>query len=369
MKRDPKYPAISDASSAVLDGLDDVMWGELRDLSQVAAPFESRVAPIDVISGASPTKCPSSLANGPDWCPGEALAPVRGDEGQDSFTPLAVGGGSFGLGLDTAQLNAVWAATQRDTRSVPLWTAPSTLNAGPSPPKNSSAADIRRQKNRECMRKSRQKQRDEIKAMMIIVARLEKQYAELSLQSTARHSDSTSGGTLVSRMASDYSQAVELAHRLGAENLYLKAEIQHQATWKLNLSRVLQSCSLTNGPKWAQQFQQPALGGEEVLRMQLDTLDAFEAQEEFGFHSLSDLNLTRVILENRRTIARVHSRLLIPSSLDTDFGAKTRRTQTFGWEMVQRVHGNIMERGRTTCASGSTRRSKARRAASRCCSR
>ncbi|KAE9044516.1 hypothetical protein PR003_g2825 [Phytophthora rubi] len=144
-------------------------------------------------------------------------------------------------------------------------------------------------------------------------------------------------------MVSDYSQAVELARRLGAENLYLKSEIQRRSTWKLNLSRVLQSSTHVNGPKWAQQFQQPALGGEEVLRMQLDTLDDFEAQEEFGFHTLTDLDLTRAILENRRTISRVQSRLLIPSSLDTDYGAKTRRMQTFGWEMVQRVHGNIME--------------------------
>ncbi|KAG3115446.1 hypothetical protein PI124_g8016 [Phytophthora idaei] len=98
-----------------------------------------------------------------------------------------------------------------------------------------------------------------------------------------------------------------------------------------------------DGPRWAQQFQQPALGREEVLRMQLDKLDELEAAEEFGFHALSDLDLTRVILENSRTIARVQSQLLIPSSSDTDDGARTRRMQTFGWNMVQRVHGNIME--------------------------
>ncbi|RLN10293.1 hypothetical protein BBO99_00001319 [Phytophthora kernoviae] len=98
-----------------------------------------------------------------------------------------------------------------------------------------------------------------------------------------------------------------------------------------------------DGPRWAQQFQQPSLGGEEVLRMQLDKMDELDASEELGYHALSDLDLTHVILENQRTIGRVQSRLFVPSSLDTEGGTRTRRMQTFGWDMVQRVDGNIME--------------------------
>ncbi|KAJ8530376.1 hypothetical protein ON010_g14535 [Phytophthora cinnamomi] len=188
------------------------------------------------------------------------------------------------------------------------------------------------------MRRARQRQRDELNGMKETVARLEKQYAELSLKSTGGVAVQTATGT-----ATDYAAAVELSRRLGAENLYLKAEIQQQAAWKINLSRVLQSCMEVEGPRWAQQFQQPSLGGEEILHMRLDERDQFEAAEEFGFHPLTDLGLTQVILENRRSISRVHSRLLIPSSLDSDGGARTRRMQTFGWDMVQRVHGNIME--------------------------
>ncbi|GMF26608.1 unnamed protein product [Phytophthora lilii] len=76
MKREPKSPAAdADAASAdwrsgaagVLDSYDDVMWDELRDLSpphslrsQLAAPFESRVTPIDAISEASPVKSSST---------------------------------------------------------------------------------------------------------------------------------------------------------------------------------------------------------------------------------------------------------------------------------------------------------------------
>ncbi|GMF31407.1 unnamed protein product [Phytophthora lilii] len=247
----------------------------------------------------------------------------------------------------------MWAAVQpsNDQVSAPTWTSspsPSSYDGSASDTKSQSgkrsAADKRREKNREWMRKARQKQRDELNNMKITVARLEKQYSELSMQSSsAQKSSAAVGSAMVSRIASDYSQAVELTKRLGAENLYLKAEIQQQATWKLNLTRVLQACPQVDGPRWAQQYQQTALGGDEVLRMQLDKLDEFEAQEEFGFRPLTDLDLTRAILENSRTIARAQSKLLVPSSSDTDDGAWTRRMQTFGWDMVQRVQGNIME--------------------------
>lgn len=192
------------------------------------------------------------------------------------------------------------------------------------------------------MRRARQRQRDELNNMKATVARLEKQYAELSLQST-QSATVEREGTLVTRMTSDYSKAVDLSRRLGAENLFLKNEIQQKAEWKINLSRILQSTMEVDGPRWAQQFQQPSLGGEAVLRMRLDERDPFDAREEFGFHPLTDLGLTRVILDNTRTISRVQSRLLVPSSFDTDDGARTSRMQIFGWDMVQRVHGNILE--------------------------
>ncbi|KAG2898713.1 hypothetical protein PC114_g14181 [Phytophthora cactorum] len=147
----------------------------------------------------------------------------------------------------------------------------------------------------------------------------------------------TSNGVL----AKNYSQAVELVKRLGAENLYLKAEIQQQAMWKLHLYRILESRPEMDGPRWAQQFQQSALGGAEALRMQLDRLDEYEAAQVFGFHPLTELDLTRVILDNNRTMGRVQNRLLLPS-LNGE-GRRTRRMQTFGWDIVQRVEGSVME--------------------------
>ncbi|KAL3663762.1 hypothetical protein V7S43_011177 [Phytophthora oleae] len=349
MKRDLKAPATSSAASTsdywqseatdVLDSYDTVMWDELRDLSRPQTPdsdsqFQLSVTPNDAICGFNPFQPPSASVY---------LSSGGANTGNVSFVPFTGGG----IGLDFRQTTQLGNAGGIDhyyeqKAAAPVWPAsPATSSdtfSDSSQSTGTSAMDKRRQKNREWMRKARQKKRDEVSSMKITVARLEKQYEALSLQPAG-------GGALIpqSRVSSEYTQAVELSKRLGAENLNLKAQIQQQALWKLNLSRVLQSCQEIDGPRWAQQFQQPALGGEAVLRMQLDKLSEFEAADEFGFHALDDLGLTHVILENSRTISRVQSRLLVPSSSDSDDGARTRRIQTFGWNMVQRVQGNIME--------------------------
>ncbi|OWZ14969.1 hypothetical protein PHMEG_00011475 [Phytophthora megakarya] len=353
MKREPRFPDISTSADLcsgtadILDSYDDVLWDELCDLSTDFAS-ESRVTPIDLISGASPVKKNSNVrVQSFESCSNNAATAIHNDR---QFTSCFGRGASFNFNPNAARnpsqlqnadkIEHFQQNNPRSTWPVSPASSESTISTSDSlsDPCTISTADKRRQKNREWMRKARQKQREELDNMKITVARLEKQYAELSVQAS-------SGGKLISqsRVASDYTQAVDLSRRLGAENLYLKSEIQQQATWKLNLSRVLQSRHEVDGPRWAQQFQQPALGGEAVLRMQLDILDEFDAREEFGFHPLSDLNLTHVILENSRTIARVQSRLMIPSSSDTDYGARTTRMQAFGWNMVQRVQGQIME--------------------------
>ncbi|KAG1687548.1 hypothetical protein DVH05_004797 [Phytophthora capsici] len=340
MKRDLNAPDTSSATSSsnhwqsddatdVLDSYDTVMWDELRALSHSEPQFQSSVAPNDLISGFNPFQ-PSIYA----------MQTNSGANTGHDLTPFTGGG----TGLDFRP-----SATQtRNTRGIENYYEQKAASLGylKSPVTSSdtfsdfsqSAADKRRQKNREWMRNARQKRRDEVSSMKITVARLERQYEALSLQSAE-------GGALLSQNqgTSEYTQAVDLSKRLGAENLYLKAQIQQKMLWELNLLRVLQSCPEIDGPRWAQQFQQPALGGEAVLRMKLDKLSEFEAAEEFGFHALDDLGLTQVIMENSRTISRVQSRLLVPSSSDSDNGARTRRVQTFGWNMVQRVQGNIME--------------------------
>ncbi|GMF34359.1 unnamed protein product [Phytophthora lilii] len=350
----------SDAD-AILDTIDDATWDELRGLStpRAAAPMKAGdvASPMDVIRGASPISSPAVRMQ-TLRCGG--ASPIRGED-EEPLRQLGGAGGSLRLHSAASPLDSMWPSAALNAVSMPMMDTPmatppltwasvhSEQVLQCSEPPNATAMDRRRQKNRDCMRRARQRQREELNNMKETVARLEKQYAELSLKSSRTTENMTTAiqatgdGALATRMASDYAEAVELARRLGAENLYLKAEIQQQAAWKINLSRILQSCMEVDGPRWAQQFQQPSLGGEAVLRMKLDERDEFEAAEEFGFHPLTDLGLTQVILENSRTISRVQSRLLIPSSFDTDGGARTRRIQTFDWDMVQRVHGSIME--------------------------
>ncbi|KAG2765272.1 hypothetical protein PC129_g14643 [Phytophthora cactorum] len=351
---DSPAPSWSEADDdAILDSIDDVMWDELRGLSTPQTPrgmsdyMYSPSSPVDVIRGASPVHSPALQVQTLQ----SECSPIRGED-QDPVHQLST---TLQFGMNPAQYNAIWAsqaaAASASAMAMPMmdtpmspaltWTSVKAEQMQCDPP-NPSAMERRRQKNRDCMRRARQRQRDELNEMKATVARLEKQYAELSLQSTQKTSMQTEGA-LATRMASDCAEAAELSRRLGAENLYLKAEIQQKAEWKISLSRILQSTMEVDGPRWAQQFQQPSLGGEAVLRMRLDERDRFEAREEFGFHPLTDLGLTQVILDNRRTISRVQSRLLVPSSFDTDDGARTRRVQIFGWDMAQRVHGNIME--------------------------
>ncbi|KAG3072074.1 hypothetical protein PC122_g15408 [Phytophthora cactorum] len=273
-------------AAAILDSYEDATWDEMRQQDESMA----------AISSASPVKSPDMFDWGLNWM----------QSGRREW--------------QTSQVQKVL-----DCAQLP----------------NAGAMQLRRQKNRDCMRRARQRQREELKEMKSTVSRLEKQYADMCLRASTTTDDvaclTTSNGVL----AKNYSQAVELVKRLGAENLYLKAEIQQQAMWKLHLYRILESRPEMDGPRWAQQFQQSALGGAEALRMQLDRLDEYEAAQVFGFHPLTELDLTRVILDNNRTMGRVQNRLLLPS-LNGE-GRRTRRMQTFGWDIVQRVEGSVME--------------------------
>ncbi|KAG2529571.1 hypothetical protein BBO99_00001320 [Phytophthora kernoviae] len=387
MKREAVFPVDTDANTTSDDWgsgaaaiLDDVMWDEESDLSPPQTG--ALISPMDIVCSASPVNSPAGRVYTLDRSGGGGISPICGDESpidsqhRGSLLLFDIGD-DFGLGFNPgtgsgiSQLSswgmvfpAIAPNEAARTVSKPVANASTTqITYGKDTDQalestqlsSDSALERRRQKNRDCMRKARQKQRDELHAMKITVERLEKQYAELNLRSSnavsnvsetirAATSSSDSGALVArSRVALEYSQAVDLSRRLSAENLYLKAEIQQQQAWKLNLSRILQSSIEVDGPRWAQQFQQPSLGGEEVLRMQLDKMDELDASEELGYHALSDLDLTHVILENQRTIGRVQSRLFVPSSLDTEGGTRTRRMQTFGWDMVQRVDGNIME--------------------------
>lgn len=121
------------------------------------------------------------------------------------------------------------------------------------------------------------------------ITQLDKQYTALYLQV---FTTLCIANNMTSSVPPSYYQAVELVSRLGAENLYLKAKIQHQATWKLHLYPILESHFVTSGPKRTQQFQQQELGGKDAVRMQLDRFDAYEAAQVFGFYKLTEPDLT-----------------------------------------------------------------------------
>ncbi|KAG2520976.1 hypothetical protein JM16_006507 [Phytophthora kernoviae] len=72
-------------------------------------------------------------------------------------------------------------------------------------------------------------------------------------------------------------------------------------------------------------------------------LDADQAAEELGFHPLTEWDLTRIILGNKWNMGHVQNRLLTPPELDTLSRIRTYRMQAFGWEIVQRVEGGVME--------------------------
>ncbi|KAE9078477.1 hypothetical protein PF010_g23110 [Phytophthora fragariae] len=326
-------------AAAILDSYEDAMWDEMRQ--QEAA-----------VSGASPVKSPAELVLALDTSDGKS--PIGGEE----QTPSLGGGGvNGGLGL-ASTLDALWAAgvASQPASKGSNKSAEGNSGAGATRPltwasvvpeqvldcaqlPNAGAMQLRRQKNRDCMRRARQRQREELKEMKSTVAQLEKQYAAMCLRASTTTDDVNSltvSNGQCNKLATSYTQVVDLVKRLGAENLYLKAEIQQQATWKLHLHRILESRPEMDGPRWAQHFQQPALGGAELHAQ-------FEAAQVFGFHPLTELDLTRVILDNNRTMGRVQNKLLLSSSLAGEGHFKPRRMQTFGWDVVQKVEGSVME--------------------------
>ncbi|KAL4086411.1 hypothetical protein PRIC1_014115 [Phytophthora ramorum] len=184
-----------------------------------------------------------------------------------------------------------------------------------------SALEMRRQKNRESMRRSRQRQRDQLQLLRDAVNDLEQQYDSLRLRSDSSESD---------RSNSDkYAKAVELSKQLGAENLYLKASIQYQASWKLELRRVMETTVTLD------EFTASASAPPSPFPFTLQFLNAQEAESVFGFHPITERDVKDLILQNSRTTQRVQHQL----QDDED----VHRSELFGWDLWRRVRGSDME--------------------------
>lgn len=212
---------------------------------------------------------------------------------------------------------------------------------------NASTLEVRRIKNRDSMRRSRQRQRDELDAMKETVAQLESQYEELCLRTAStslplldaqiNSNDSTSSSHLDSKTKAreySYMEAIEVAKRLGAENLFLKASIQDQASWKLQLYRVLESLSFTG-----QVDGKAAATPMDVDSGVPSTLEREEMRAIYGFSPLSDEAVKDVILDSTRQVQDVQNELLRSQFIKSP----RDRLTVFGWDIRRRMEGNEME--------------------------
>ncbi|RLN53220.1 hypothetical protein BBJ29_000514 [Phytophthora kernoviae] len=227
------------------------------------------------------------------------------------------------------------------------WKTPSAVIDICGESESGSALEMRRQKNRESMRRSRQRQRDQLQLLRDAVTELEQQYTTLRLHSEPKKKGEDSEGNR------KYAEAVELSKQLGAENLYLKASIQYQASWKLELRRVMETTVTLD------KFTASASARPSPFPFTLEFMNAQEAESVFGFHPLSERDVKDVILQNTRTIKRVQCKLLDGASrnctgnnsdddsadeeVDEMLRGSIDHSELFGWDLRRRVNGNDME--------------------------
>lgn len=231
-------------------------------------------------------------------------------------------------------------------------------NPGAAPPLSAGlpadTQELRRLKTRDAMRRSRQRQRDQLQTLRSAVQDLEGQYAQLCLV--------TERDLAVSTRSSDLADSVALSKRLGAENLMLQAAIQRQELWRQQLNVVMESRAINAGdgsfaPSLAPSSSSspssstPASSsiGAESLPFRPEILDPLEAKSVFGFRPLSDEDVKDVILANSRAVRRVQRQLLGQRSgsgagEEELAGVKPVATMdVFGWDVRQRVRGSHME--------------------------
>lgn len=218
--------------------------------------------------------------------------------------------------------------------------APATLDIAAHLPEGALA--LRRQKNRESMRRARQRQRDQLQTLRDAVGDLEREYARLSTQverarASPRPASPSGGLDAASRAVED---ARSLTRRLGAENLLLRATLQDQQDWKLEMRRVFETTGylLGGSVKAAAVFDDdgdarplplPLPPSDAVpaavrsaagtapspLRERLEVLSAFEAESVFGFRPLAAPEVKDLILDNARVVAGVQALLLGPADV------------------------------------------------------
>ncbi|KAJ8525435.1 hypothetical protein ON010_g15679 [Phytophthora cinnamomi] len=198
--------------------------------------------------------------------------------------------------------------------------------------------EARRVKNREGMRKARERHRQELLLMKTTLAQLEKQHAELTRRAAATGKNATlTACNHLPTEEDDGLNPVEMARRLGAEKLHLQAILKQKIAWTMQIQRVLD-------------FEASSLAAEQHFQPQqpitdIDSMGETLARQELDFHPITEWDLTRFILDNKCMMHHVESRLRLRPELKEQ---RSHRVQAFGWDIVQQVQGSVMERGRTT---------------------
>uniref|UniRef100_K3WXD7 BZIP domain-containing protein n=1 Tax=Globisporangium ultimum (strain ATCC 200006 / CBS 805.95 / DAOM BR144) TaxID=431595 RepID=K3WXD7_GLOUD len=210
---------------------------------------------------------------------------------------------------------------------------------------NASALEIRRRKNRDSMRRSRQRQRDELDQMKGMVAQLEQQYETLCMRTGASGDDATTTSANSAREAA-YLDAIDLVKRLGAENLYLKASIQEQASWKLQLHRVLESNGVGLGNSCSSSSNSAEIDvfmHEHKDNNNANALTQEEMKAIFGFMALCDHDVKDVILDSTKQVQGVQNRLLDDLVNQQYVSSPRDRLSVLGWDVRRRMDGHEME--------------------------
>ncbi|KAF1792126.1 hypothetical protein GQ600_15346 [Phytophthora cactorum] len=162
--------------------------------------------------------------------------------------------------------------------------------------------------------------------MKTTVVELDKEYAERCSQAEAAGKDTELLAALQMDESDDpgHPDLVVLAKQLGAEKLLLRTMLKQKAVWTLQIQRILD-------------FEASSLAAAQKIEgnvlAQLDTVDEVQAEEELEFHPLTEWDLTRTILHNKRNIHHVENRLNPPSGLADE---RTHRMQAFGWDIIRR---------------------------------
>ncbi|ETM39553.1 hypothetical protein L914_14308 [Phytophthora nicotianae] len=313
------------------------MWPNARLSSNQAADTMTNWG-INTTVPTSTGKTPSPYTTTPPAYAG-STSPSSGED-TPTTSDKRVGTVPTGTTPTTSGINSMWLN----------WKNPNTVLDLCTESESGSALEMRRQKNRESMRRSRQRQRDQLQLLRDAVAELEEQYKSLRLRSDS--SDQFPNADSESNRK--YAQAVELSKQLGAENLYLKASIQYQASWKLELRRVMETTVALD------EFTASASAPPSPFPFKLEIMTEQEAESVFGFHPLTERDVKDTILQNTKTIKRVQHQLLDNSShdrtgnnSDTDvaeeevagkvLGGPIDRSELFGWDLRRRVRGSDME--------------------------